>query len=655
MQLPKLPAPSSKLQAACQSGFFNPRVLFAFAFCSVGAFLAMSSLAAPARSMSPTSALAPTTFEKAFDGGGEDSGFSALQDGDGNFVTLGTTFSFGAGANDMYLQKTDSHGKLLWAKSYGGAANEEGLHVASTSDGGYVLAGRTYSFGAGNEDAYLVKTDRDGNLQWSKAYGTPKIERAYSVRQTSDGGYILAGTSFDYQNTPVEINNYEVLLIKVSGTGDLVWAKRYDALSDEYGYDVEQTSDGGYIVTGSAQSNALGFFDLLLMKTDGSGTVQWANAYVGALQERAYSVRQLDDGSYLVGGFTNSSGAGSGDCLMMKVNNDGSIQWGKTYGGVNNELCYSAQPTSDGGYLLAGSTGSFGAGSFDGYLVKTDGSGNLQWSRAYGGSGVEFGTVGLETSDGGFLLAGLTRSFSAAGDVYLVKTDVTGNSGCHDTPAATVVGVLSPPVTPLTFTVTSGGIATADSATQVGTAPITENTLCASTTLARVTTRKIHGSAGTFDIDLPLAGNPGIECRSGGANSDYTIVFTFANTLASVSGASVSSGAGTVSSSGIDGTDAHNYIVNLTGVTNAQMIAVSLTNVTDSVGNFSPAVAGSMGVLLGDTSGDGVVNSADITQTRRQSGNVADSSNFREDVTLDGVINSADITAVRRQSGTALP
>ena len=173
--------------------------------------------------------------------------------------------------------------------------------------------------------------------------------------------------------------------------------------------------------------------------------------------------------------------------------------------------------------------------------------------------------------------------------------------------------------------------------------------------LAGVVSRKVHGSAGMFDIDLPLSGNPGIECRSGGANGDYTIMFRFANAISSVAGASVSTGTGSVASNNTDNNDAHQYVVTLTGVTNGQYIMVTLSNVSDSGGNFSSAVSASMGVLVGDTSGDGVVNSADITQTRRQSGNVTDSSNFREDVTLDGVINSADITAVRRQSGSALP
>jgi hypothetical protein len=106
-----------------------------------------------------------------------------------------------------------------------------------------------------------------------------------------------------------------------------------------------------------------------------------------------------------------------------------------------------------------------------------------------------------------------------------------------------------------------------------------------------VVSRKVHGSAGTFDVDLPLTGSPGIECRSGGANSDYTLVFTFANPLTSVSGANVTTGTGSVATANIDSNDAHNYIVNLTGVTNTQTITVSLTNVTDSAGNFSSALS----------------------------------------------------------------
>jgi hypothetical protein len=172
--------------------------------------------------------------------------------------------------------------------------------------------------------------------------------------------------------------------------------------------------------------------------------------------------------------------------------------------------------------------------------------------------------------------------------------------------------------------------------------------------LVSAASRKTHGSAGTFDVDLPIGGTPGIECRSGGADGDHTMVFTFANTLSSVASARVTSGTGSVSSSGT-GADPHQYVVGLTGVGNAQTITVTLTNVTDSAGNTSASISGSMRVLAGDTTADGSVNSADIAQTKSQSGTAVGNSNFREDITTDGNLNSADIGFVKSKSGTALP
>ncbi len=168
-----------------------------------------------------------------------------------------------------------------------------------------------------------------------------------------------------------------------------------------------------------------------------------------------------------------------------------------------------------------------------------------------------------------------------------------------------------------------------------------------------VVSRKIQGAA-TFDINLPLTGNPGVECRSGGAGGDYQLIFSFANTLTSVDNASVTSGTGSISSQMID-TDAHNYIVNLTGVTNAQVITVSLTNVNDSAGNSSASVPISMGVLLGDTNGNGSVSASDIAQTKANSGQAVDASNFRTDVNVSGSITAGDIGFVKANAGAVLP
>jgi glucose/arabinose dehydrogenase len=170
--------------------------------------------------------------------------------------------------------------------------------------------------------------------------------------------------------------------------------------------------------------------------------------------------------------------------------------------------------------------------------------------------------------------------------------------------------------------------------------------------LVSAASRRIHGST-AFDVDLPLSGPSGIECRSGGPNGNYTIVFKFAVPVSSVAAASAATGS--VSSRMIDSNDARNYIVNVTGLPNGQYATITLTNVVDVAGNTSSSVAATIGVLIGDTNGDGLVNSADISQTKSQSGSAITSSNYREDVTVDGLINSADISLVKAASGTALP
>jgi hypothetical protein len=174
--------------------------------------------------------------------------------------------------------------------------------------------------------------------------------------------------------------------------------------------------------------------------------------------------------------------------------------------------------------------------------------------------------------------------------------------------------------------------------------------------LVSVLSRKVHGSAGTFDVDLPLTGPRGIECRSGGANNDYTLVFTFTNTLTSVASANVSSGTGTVSSSAIDSSDAHQYIVNLTGVTNAQYIAATLTNVTDSAGNSSISVPGpSMGVLIGDVNASGIVTSGDTNLCKAQALQPVTNANFRNDINASGAITTGDVNIIKQNALTQLP
>ncbi len=244
---------------------------------------------------------------------------SVQQTSDGGYIVAGWTGSFGGGWDDIFLIKTDANGNVQWAKTYGGigTSHERAYSVQQTSDGGYIVAGWTQSFGAGNWDIFLIKTDANGNVQWAKTYGGTAEDVAYSIQQTSDGGYIAAGhtASFGAGGT-------DVFLIKTDANGDIIWAKTYGGTSTEVAFSVQQTSDGGYILAGYT---GLGYSDVFLIKTDANGNIIWAKTYGGTFGDVAYSVQQTSDGGYIVAGVTSSFGAGNYDVFFIKTDANGDI------------------------------------------------------------------------------------------------------------------------------------------------------------------------------------------------------------------------------------------------------------------------------------------------------------------------------------------
>jgi hypothetical protein len=368
---------------------------------------------------------AQVRFAKTYGGTSYDSASSVQQTSDGGYIVAGMTTSFGAGNWDIFLIKTDANGNILWAKTYGGTYSEYASSVQQTSDGGYIVAGMTTSFGAGGRDILLIKTDANGDVQWAKTYGGTNDDFAYSVQQTSDGGYIVAGTTNSFG---AGVGDF--FLIKTDASGDIIWAKTYGGTNTDLAYSVQQTSDGGYIVTGLTRSFGAGWNDVFLIKTDENGDIQWAKTYGGTSSDAAYSVQQTSDGGYIVAGFTYSFGAGVGDFFLIKTDASGDIIWAKTYGGTNTDLAYSVQQTSDGGYIVAGFTLSFGAGGRDILLIKTDANGNIIWAKTYGGTNWDEGYSVQQTSDGGYILAVLTNSFGAGWyDILFIKTDASGDIG----------------------------------------------------------------------------------------------------------------------------------------------------------------------------------------------------------------------------------
>ena len=342
-------------------------------------------------------------WNKSFGGTNHDSASSVQQTTDGGYILVGLTRSYGAGGGDAWLVKTNSNGSEMWNRTFGDANFDTGYSVQQTTDGGYILVGYTNSYGAGGTDCWLVKTDSNGTEAWNKTFGGLSYEEAYSVQQTTDGGYILAGRTRSYG-----AGKDDCWLVKTYSNGTEVWNKTFGGTDYDWAKSVQQTTDGGYILAGGTESYGDGLQDVWLLKTDSSGNEQWNKTFGGTGFESSMSVQQTEDGGYILAGYTTSYGSGSNDFWLLKIDCNGTEQWNQTFGGTDADLAFSVQQTPDGGYILTGYTISYGAGYMDFWLVKTDSSGNEQWNKTFGGPNFDEARSVQQTVDGGYILAGYT-------------------------------------------------------------------------------------------------------------------------------------------------------------------------------------------------------------------------------------------------------
>ncbi len=368
-----------------------------------------------------------TLWTKTFGGADYDWGISVQETSDSGYIIAGMTLSFGAGSFDAYLIKTNATGETLWTKTYGGNNYDFAASVQQTSDGGYIIAGMTFSFGAGLNDVWLIKTDSFGDSLWARTFGGTSMDASYSVQQTIDGGYIIVGWTESFGRS-----DQDVYLIKTDSSGNDVWAKTYGGSGNDQGFSVVQTSDSGYIIVGNTRSFGPGDEDVYLLKTDKDGDLLWDKTYGGTNYDAAYSVKQTIDGGYIIAGYTESFGVGASDIYLVKTDSIGDTIWTRTFGGEHGEGSNSVENTADSGYIVAGWTGTYGVGMGDVYLVKTDAKGDTLWTKTIGGDSTDYGLYIEQTFDKGYIIVGSTSSFGAGlDDIYLIKTkpDVSVEEG----------------------------------------------------------------------------------------------------------------------------------------------------------------------------------------------------------------------------------
>jgi hypothetical protein len=310
-----------------------------------------------------------TLWTKIYGGISEDYGYSVQQTNDNGYIITGSTKSFGADGFDVWLIKTDENGDTLWTKTYGGTGYDYGLSVHQTTDNGYIIAGGTSSFGAGIIDFYLIKTDENGDTLWTKTYGGTDYDYGRAMQQTTDGGYIITGNTWSFG-----AGASDVYLVKTDENGDTLWTKTYGGISEDYGFSVQQTTDNGYIITGYTMSFGTAYSYVYLIKTDENGDTLWTKTYGVGAGNYGYSVQQTTDNGYIIAGHTWLYEAWASLVYLVKTDENGDTLWTETYGGTGDDRSNSVQQTTDNGYIIVGYTNSFGAGDYDVYFIKIMGT-----------------------------------------------------------------------------------------------------------------------------------------------------------------------------------------------------------------------------------------------------------------------------------------
>lgn len=360
-------------------------------------------------------------FQKTYNLPLDQEGQDVLPTPDGGYLIAGYTNTSLLYDCDLFIFKTDAFGNLLWTKTYGGTKPDFPYHMLATNDGNYFLVGYSQSYGGGDMDILLQKIDPDGNEIWLKTYGGWGNDYARDVIATSDGNYVIVGSSNSQSTTGQNAN-----LIKIDPAGNEIWNKTYGGPANDHGCIVKQCSDGSLIMLGQTFSYGVGNGDAWLVKMNSNGDTTWTKTIGGPLNDEGISLTVNSDDSFTFI-IRDSSNAGKDiDTRVIKTSSTGSIIWDKTYGGDRKDTPKMIQPTSDGGYIIGAISRSFGWINPDMWILKLNSMGDTTWTRHYGGSNNEHCYVVRELADGSYIAVGKATSFGPTMDPILLKINSNG-------------------------------------------------------------------------------------------------------------------------------------------------------------------------------------------------------------------------------------